>query len=118
MTENSSGIASEVVEHGALCTFHELCISCNVNPDWVAGLVEQGVIDAVGATRQQWQFTALSLLRVAKARRLERDLGLNLPGIALALELLDQLEELRGRLRSLQERGLAPARRPSTGASS
>jgi chaperone modulatory protein CbpM len=105
MTGSASPIASEVVEQGALCTFHELCISCHVSPDWVAGLVEQGAIEAVGPTRQEWQFTALSLIRVAKAKRLERDLGLNLPGIALVLDLLDQLDAMHARLRSLQAEG-------------
>jgi chaperone modulatory protein CbpM len=106
MTDKASGgIASEVVEQGAVCTFHELCISCNVNPDWVVGLVEQGAIEAVGPTRQEWRFTTFSLLRVAKAKRLERDLGLNLPGIALALNLLDELDAMHARLRSLQEPG-------------
>src|SRR5262249_10138785 len=92
MTGSASPIASEGVEQGVLYTFHELCISCNVSPDWVAGLVEQGAIEAVGPTRQEWQFTALSLIRIAKAKRLERDLDLNLPGIALVLDLLDQLD--------------------------
>jgi chaperone modulatory protein CbpM len=101
--ETSPGVASEVVEQGTLCTFHELCICCNVDPDWVARLVEQGAIEALGPTRQEWRFTTLALIRVAKAKRLERDLGLNLPGIALALDLLDRLEELRARLRSLHE---------------
>jgi chaperone modulatory protein CbpM len=106
MTDRGSGgIASEVVERGSLCTFEEVCISCNVDPDWVAGLVEQGAIEALGPTRAEWRFTALSLVRVAKARRLERDLGLNLPGIALALDLLDRLDALHARLRALEERG-------------
>jgi len=112
MTDNASGgVASEVVEQGALCTFHELCISCNVTPDWVAGLVEQGAIEAVGPTPQEWRFTTLSLFRVAKARRLERDLGLNLPGIALALDLLDRLDAMHARLRSLEARQVPPTER-------
>jgi hypothetical protein len=45
--------------------------------------------------RSAWQFTTLSIVRVAKAKRLVRDLGLNLPGVALALDLLDQLHEVR-----------------------
>jgi chaperone modulatory protein CbpM len=103
--QGSDGIPSEVVEQGTLCTFEEVCISCNVNPDWVAGLVEQGAIDPVGPTRAEWRFTTVSLVRVAKAKRLERDLGLNLPGIALALDLLDRLDAMQARLRSLQDRG-------------
>ncbi len=106
MTEQgSAGVASEVVDQGILLTFHEVCITCNVNPDWVAGLVEQGAIEAVGPTQAEWRFTTVSLLRVAKARRLERDLDLNLPGIALALDLLDRLDAMHARLTSLQERG-------------
>jgi chaperone modulatory protein CbpM len=83
MSDNAAGgIASEVVEAGTLVSFYELCIACDVNPAWVAGLVEQGAIEALGATRAEWRFTTVSLVRVAKAKRLERDLGLNLPGIA------------------------------------
>jgi chaperone modulatory protein CbpM len=102
----------EVIGPTTRLTIEELCIACNVSPDWVAGLVEQGAIEAVGLTRQQarqeWRFTRLSLVRVAKARRLERDLGLNLPGVALALDLIDQLDELRARLRSLQDSSASP----------
>jgi chaperone modulatory protein CbpM len=87
-----------------------VCIACDVNPDWVAALVEQGAIEAAGRSRQDWQFATLSVLRVAKAKRLERDLGLNLPGIALALDLLDQLDATRAELRRLQERAAWPAR--------
>jgi chaperone modulatory protein CbpM len=64
--------------------------------------VEHGVIEAVGRTRSDWVFMTLSVVCVAKATRLERDLGLNLPGIALAPELLDQLDEMRPHLRALQ----------------
>jgi chaperone modulatory protein CbpM len=102
MTDKASTrIASEVIGEATLITFSELCVACNVSPDWVAGLVEQGAIEVVGPTQQEWRFTSFSLLRVAKAKRLERDLGLNLPGIALALDLLEQIDEMRARLRSL-----------------
>lgn len=95
-------IVSEIVEDSAVWTLEELCLSCNVNPDWVARLVEHGVIEPVGRTKPDWQFTTLSIVRVAKARRLERDLGLNLPGVALALDLLDQLEEMRATERRME----------------
>jgi chaperone modulatory protein CbpM len=112
MTENNSpGTPSEIVEDTAVCTLHEVCISCDVNPDWVAALVEQGAIEVVGRSRQEWQFATLSVLRVAKAKRLERDLGLNLPGIALVLDLLDQLDATRAELRRLQEGAAWTARR-------
>jgi hypothetical protein len=34
--------------------------------------------------------------------RLERDLGINVPGVALVLELLEELEELRRERRAEQ----------------
>jgi chaperone modulatory protein CbpM len=104
----SPSIVSEIVEDSAVCTLDELCLSCNVNPDWVAGLVEHGVIQAVGQTRSTWAFTTLSIVRVAKAKRLERDLGLNLPGVALALDLLGQLDEMR----AIERQKEIPPQRP------
>lgn len=41
---------------------------------------------------------ASSFNRIASACRLNRDLGVNLPGVVLALELLDELEDLHKRL--------------------
>ena len=48
----------------------------------------------LGGSRHEWRFTRLSVVRVAKARRLERDLDLNPPGVALVLDLLDELDAL------------------------
>jgi chaperone modulatory protein CbpM len=110
--EQSPHIASEIVEQTAIYTLHELCISCDVNPDWVAGLVDQGAIEVVGQTRQEWQFTVLSSLRVAKAKRLERDLGLNLPGIALVLDLLDELDDMRAHVRLLRKQARKASNTP------
>jgi chaperone modulatory protein CbpM len=90
--------AGEIVEATSLCTLEELCRSCHVEADWIAALVEQGALDPVGRTRTEWQFTRVSVVRVAKARRLERDLDLNAAGLALVLDLLDELETLRAEL--------------------
>jgi chaperone modulatory protein CbpM len=109
MTEKElRAAASDLVEDAAVCTLQELCVSCNVNPEWVAALVEQGAIEVAGGTRQDWQFATLSVVRVAKAKRLERDLGLNLPGIALALDLLDQLNAMRAQMQALREQPVRP----------
>lgn len=99
-------IAPEIVETSAVITIEEICVACRVEQDWVRELVAQGVITPVGdrgAGGQQ--FTGVSLVRVARAKRLDRDLNINVPGIALALELLEEIENLRSRLQ-----GLAPRR--------
>jgi chaperone modulatory protein CbpM len=38
------------------------------------------------------------------ALRLKRDLGVNIAGAALAIDLLEELEELRARLQRFEER--------------
>jgi chaperone modulatory protein CbpM len=95
-------LASEIIEATATYTLEELCASCNVDASWIAELVEHGVIEPEGEARSDWQFAALSVVRVAKARRLGRDLDLSAPGLALVLELLDEIEELRSRLQTLE----------------
>jgi chaperone modulatory protein CbpM len=94
------GIAAEIVTSDTACTLAELCLCCNVEAEWIAALVEHGAIEPVGKQGTEWMFAGLAIIRVAKAKRLERDLGLNPPGVALALDLLDEIEELRSQLAS------------------
>lgn len=86
---------SEIVE---TVTLTELCRSCDVPADWVMDLVEHGILDPVGRQSTEWQFHSASLAKTARALRLRRDLGVNLSGIALVLDLLDQRDKLVRRL--------------------
>ncbi len=43
----------------------------------------------------QWQFDVAALSRLHKAMRLQRDLKINLPGLAMSLDLLDEVQEMR-----------------------
>lgn len=97
--EGAFGISSEIIDADVMCTLEELCCACNVEADWIAELVQHGIIEPVGQTRSDWRFAMLSVVRVAKAKRLERDLALNLPGLALALDLLDEIDDLRSQLK-------------------
>jgi chaperone modulatory protein CbpM len=100
--KSASGVAAELVDTAAPCSIDELSLACNVDADWIAELVEHGVIEAIGRSRSDWKFTSLTIVRVAKARRLERDLELNPAGLAMVLDLLDQIEDLRVQLEKLQ----------------
>lgn len=76
----------------------EFCEACHVNVDQVRAFVEEGIVQPHGAERARWRFSYSSVITVRRARRLEHQLGLNPAGAALALELLDQIEDLRRRL--------------------
>ena len=99
---NVTAVPAELVNAATLCTLDDLCLACKVDPNWIADLVEHGVIEPIGQHRSDWRFTSVAIVIVAKAKRLERDLSLNPPGVALALQLLGEIDDLRAQLRSLQ----------------
>lgn len=79
----------------------DLCRACSSSTEWVIELVEEGALEPVGDEQAGWRFTGTSLQRAHTAMRLQRDLGINMAGIALALDLLEEIETMRARLRRL-----------------
>ena len=87
-------------------SLNDICQACSSSAEWVIELVEEGALDPIRlksvTTRQtQWRFTGDSLKKARTAMRLQRDLGVNLAGTALALDLLDEIETLQARLRRI-----------------
>lgn len=100
MTETSPAVLSGVLlDDSAVVTLAELCHSCAVTSETVVEMVEYGILEPSGDSPPHWCFRASSLRRVTTARRLQHDLGVNLAGVALALDLLEQIERLEARLR-------------------
>lgn len=97
-------ITGQLLEEESALTLGELCRACDCPAEEVLRLVEEGVIEPRGPEPRRWRFQAVSIRRVRSARRLRRDLGVNLAGAALALDLIDELDRLRLRLQRL-ERG-------------
>jgi len=87
-------LTGQVLEDHDLVTITDLCRSCTIEIETVTLLVEEGILDPVGADVAHWQFSVTSLRRVKTVIHLQRDLGVNLAGAALALELLDRIAEL------------------------
>ena len=87
-----------VLDEDIRFTLVELSHACEVQCEWVIELVEQGVLEPEGSKPDQWHFPATCLSRTRKARRLQQDLELNLPGVALVLDLLEEIEFLRTRM--------------------
>jgi chaperone modulatory protein CbpM len=92
MTKLLTGI---VLDDELLLSLRELCRLCGVNAEMIIDMIEEGVVEPQGADPREWRFGGTSVRRVQIALRLQRDLRVNLPGVALVLELLEELEELR-----------------------
>jgi chaperone modulatory protein CbpM len=76
-------------------TLAELCSSCEVTQEYVIEIVAEGIVEPLGGAPEQWRFSGVALTRVQRVLRLQRDFGVNLPGAALALDLLEEVERLR-----------------------
>ncbi len=93
---------TQLIDDRPQLTLSDLCRACAVPADWVVSLVEEGIIQPAGEAPVHWRFTVTCLRRVRRVHRLQRDLDINLPGAALVIELLDELESLRARVRRLE----------------
>lgn len=91
------------LEHGAtVYTVHEVSELCGVAVEHLVTFVEFGVLKPEGAHPGEWRFPPHAILQARRAQRLQRDLELDLPGLALALELLDHIDDLRREVARLQ----------------
>lgn len=97
-----STLSVEILEEEVEWTQNELCQACEISVDQLAQFVEEGLIDPAGECPAEWHFHGTSLHRIRFARSVSRDLGVNTAGAALALDLLEEIERLKQRLRRLE----------------
>lgn len=88
-----------VVEEEIVFSLSDLCRAAGASPAQVLGLVDEGVLQPSGSTPQQWAFAGRSLRTTRAALRLNADLALGTAGAALVLDLLEEIDALRARLR-------------------
>lgn len=94
-------LSGDIVEEEVELTLTELGRTCSVDDAWLMQLVEEGILEPQqpGA---QLHFSGLCIQRVRVVQRLQRDLGINLAGVALALDLLDEIQTLHARIAALE----------------
>jgi len=90
-----------ILEEQVGLSLSEVSRACAVHAEMIVELVNEGVLVPDGREPHRWRFTGAHLRRASVALRLQRDLGINLAGAALALELLDEVDALRAQLRAM-----------------
>ena len=101
MTEhdsNTDALTGSIFDETAEITVIELCEACSIELELVDEMIDEGILESTGG-REPHRFPYSSVRRTRTVIHLQRDLGLNLAGAALALELLDRIEHLRLQLR-------------------
>ncbi len=92
-------VSGYILEEESALTLAELCWKCQTSAETIIRMVDHGVIAPVEDNgSRQWHFHRGALVRIDKALRLKHDLGINLAGVTLALELLDEIDSLRVQL--------------------
>ncbi len=87
-------LSGTIFDESATLSIRELSRMCAVDERHIIEFVEEGILNVVNV-RSEWHFSGEALRRARLAVRLERDLELNLAGVALAVELLEELAQLR-----------------------
>ena len=103
MNTSTRYLTGFILEDQDELTLDDLCRACAAQSELIKDLVHEGVLAPSGPAPEVWRFTGAHLHRATVAVRLQRDLGVNPAGAALALELMDELHSLRRQLHRLQE---------------
>jgi len=95
-------LEAHVLGEGDWIAAAEVCELCRLELDAVMELAALGVVAPRESHPGQWQVPATALPRLRVVGRLMRDLGVNVSGAALAVELLEAQRELESRIRHLE----------------
>ncbi len=85
-------------------TLDEFIHAAHLQSDTLERMIEAGILDPHADAAGEWRFEFQMLFTARRALRLHRELEIDWSGIALALDLLDELEQLRDENRMLRQR--------------
>jgi chaperone modulatory protein CbpM len=75
-------------------TLMQLSRICNAPPTLVIEMVEEGILEPKGKRISSWRFTYLERDKIRTVMNLQHDLRVNIPGAALAIQLLEKIARL------------------------
>ena len=81
----------------------EVCDATGISVEVLTEIVEYGIVEP-DSEGQFWQFDLDALAVIKRATRLKYDLDIDWPGIALAIDILGELDSLRLENKMLRQR--------------
>ena len=91
-------VAGSIMEDATL-TVEQVCTVVAVEREWILRHVEEGLFLVSGTTVTEWRFSSADLRRAQRMRALERDFDAAPELAALMADMLEEMDELRARLR-------------------
>lgn len=102
MDEFERILDGQMLDESSWVEIGEFCAWLQVDRHWVVELVEAGVLEPRGSAPEAWTFPASALVRARATARLVADLGVNLAGAAVILDLIEERTRLARRLDELE----------------
>ncbi len=80
-------------------TLEQVAAACDVEPAWLSRHLDDGLFSHAESVAGVWRFSGAALARAKRMRGLERDFEAVPELAALVADLLEEMDELRARLR-------------------
>jgi len=81
-------------------TLEQVAAACMVEPAWLLRHLEEGLFPHAESIAGTWRFSGTTLIRARRMRQLERDFDAAPELAALVADLLEEMDELRVRVRA------------------
>lgn len=92
-------MSKEEILEGACLTLEQLCAAAALERGWLIRHVEEGLIPVSGTLVAEWRFTSVHVARARRMHEIERTYEAAPELAALVADLLEELDELRSRVR-------------------
>ncbi len=87
-----------IIDTNTCLNISDFAKACGQPHDWVVALVEHSILEKPEHQPEHWRFVGEELARARRAWRLQRDFDANLTAVALMLDLLDEVSQLRAQV--------------------
>lgn len=92
-----------IIDEDVLLDFEQFRQALSIDEPILIEMVEYQLIIPTGSTPEDWRFNSECLRRAKMGMRFYRDLEVNFSGIALVLDLLEQIDKLEKRIQLLEK---------------
>ncbi len=93
-------IVADLAEESVF-TLMEVCQICHVTPQLIQDFINHDIIQ-LDSYRADHQFTVDHLSRIQQSLRLQKELEVNLTGVAIILDLLDDRQKMQAEINLLK----------------
>lgn len=87
-------LEAEIVDEHSIFDLNHFAQACGQSPEWVLQLLEYEILPARSEMRIH-QFFADEITRARRAYRLQRDFEASLAAVAMMMDLIDEVQQLR-----------------------